>query len=56
MQGLKKDSLKKKILKLKGTFSDSNNIYILCKSEDIYEKRVISSISVDSNFGFASYA
>ena len=30
--------------------SDSNNIFSLHESEDILEKKIISKISVDSNF------
>ena len=40
----------------KGIFSDSNNIFLWHESEDINKKKLISKISVDSNFAFWSYA
>ena len=43
-------------LRIKGIVTDSNNIFLLHKLEDIDKKRVISKISVDSNFTFTSYA
>ena len=44
------------LLTLKGIFSDSNNIFLWHKSEDINKKKVISKISVHSKSSFTSYA
>ena len=41
---------------VKGIYSDSNNIFLWHELEDINKKKLISKISVDSNFGFSSYA
>ena len=40
---------------VKGVFSDSNNIILWHKSEDTKQKKLISKISVDSNFTFSSH-
>ena len=39
-----------------GIVSDSNNIFLWHESEDIHKKKLISKISVDSNFTFSSCA
>ena len=36
--------------------SDSNNIFLWHESEDVNKKKLISKISVDSDFTFSSYA
>ena len=45
---------------VKDIFSDSNNIFLWCESEDINKnnnkKRLTSKISVDSHFTFTNYA
>ena len=41
---------------LKGTVSDSNNIFLWQKIGRYYWKKLISKISVDSNISFTSYA
>ena len=43
----------KNIRNLKGIFSDFNNIFLWQKLEDINKKKLISKISVDSNFTHA---
>ena len=43
-------------MKIKGIFTDSNNIFLWHKSDDIIKDIVIPKISVDSNFCFTSYA
>ena len=41
---------------LKGIFSDSNNIFLWYEIRTYKQKKLISKISVDSNFTFSSYA
>ena len=40
---------------IKGIVSDSNNIFLWYELKDINKKKMISKISVDSNFTFTSY-
>ena len=46
----------KVLSKVKGILSDSNNIFLWYESEDFKQKKLVSKISVDSNFTFSSYA
>ena len=46
----------KKSVFLKGIFSDSNSIFFMVWIRRYKQKKLISKISVDSNFTFSSYA
>ena len=48
------DGLKPDVVK--GIVSDSNNIFLWHESEDVNKKKLISKISINSNFTFSSYA
>ena len=44
------------VSQFKGIFGDLNNNFLWHESEDINQKKIISKISVDTNFTFSSYA